>query len=39
MVLVESLHRDAGRDTNTHRFLKTCIVESTVSVSIARRNS
>ena len=37
MVLVESLHGDAGRDTNTNRFLKTCIVESTVSVDVARR--
>ncbi len=37
MVLVESLHGDAGRDANTNRFLKTCIVESTVSVDVARR--
>jgi hypothetical protein len=37
MVLVESLHGDAGRDANTHRFLKTCIIESTVSVGVARR--
>jgi hypothetical protein len=36
-VLVESLHGDAGRDTNTNRFLKTCIIESTVSVDVARR--
>ncbi len=37
MVLVESLHSDAGRDLNTHRFLKTCIIESTVTVDVARR--
>lgn len=37
MVLVESLHGDAGRDVNTNRFLKTCIIESTVSVDVARR--
>ena len=37
MVLVESLHGDAGRDANTNRFLKTCIIESTVSVGVARR--
>ena len=34
MVLVESLHGDAGRDANTHRFLKTCIIESTVNVQV-----
>jgi hypothetical protein len=37
MVLVESLHGDAGRDANTNRFPKTCIIESTVSVDVARR--
>jgi acyl transferase domain-containing protein len=37
MVLVESLHGFAGRDAITHRFLKRCIVESTVSVNVARR--
>jgi hypothetical protein len=37
MVLIESLHGDAGRDANTNRFLKTCIIESTVSVDVARR--
>jgi hypothetical protein len=37
IVLVESLHDDAGRDANTNRFLKTCIIESTVSVDVARR--
>ncbi len=37
MVLVESLHGDAGRDANANRFLKACIIESTVSVDVARR--
>lgn len=37
MVLVESLRGDAGRDATTNRFLKTCIIESTVSVDVARR--
>jgi hypothetical protein len=37
MVLVESLHGDAGRDANTNRFLKTCIIDSAVSVDVARR--
>jgi hypothetical protein len=37
MALVDSLHGDAGRDANTHCFLKTCIIESTVSVGVARR--
>jgi hypothetical protein len=37
IVLVESLFGDAGRDAGTHRFLKTCIIESTVSVNVARR--
>ncbi len=37
MVLVESLHGDAARDANTNRFLKTCIIESNVSVGVARR--
>lgn len=37
MVLVESLHGDSGRDANTNRFLKTCIVEPEVSEAIARR--
>ncbi|MGK2887554.1 MAG: hypothetical protein ACSLE8_22720 [Rhodococcus sp. (in: high G+C Gram-positive bacteria)] len=37
LVLVESLHGDAGRDADTKRFLKTCIIESTVSVNVARR--
>lgn len=34
-VLVESLNGDAGRDANTNRFLKTCIIESTASVDVA----
>lgn len=37
MVLVESLRGDAGRDANTNRFLKTCIIESNVGVDVARR--
>jgi predicted nucleic acid-binding protein len=37
IVLVESLQGDAGRDANTNRFLKTCIIESTISVDVARR--
>lgn len=37
MVLVESLHGDSGRDANTHRFLKMCIVDSWVSEKTARR--
>jgi len=37
MVLVESLQGDPGRDANTHRFLKMCFIEPTVSESTARR--
>ena len=37
MVLVESLHGDAGRDANTNRFLKSCIIEVAVSEATARR--
>ena len=37
MVLVESLHGDSGRDANTNRFLKTCIIEHDVSEATARR--
>jgi predicted nucleic acid-binding protein len=37
VVLVESLHGDAGRDANTNRFLKTCVVEPLVSEAIAGR--
>ena len=37
VVLVESLHGNSSRDANTHRFLKTCIIESRVSEALARR--
>ena len=37
VVLVESLLGDPGRDANTHRLLKTCLVETTVSERTARR--
>ncbi|MEM8620900.1 MAG: hypothetical protein AAGF73_14370 [Actinomycetota bacterium] len=37
MVLVESLQGHAGRDANPNRFLKTCIVNSEVSETTARR--
>ncbi len=37
MVLVESLHGDSGRDANTNRFLKTCIIEAEVGEATARR--
>ena len=37
MVLVESLQGDPRRDANTHRFLKMCIIEPTVSELTARR--
>lgn len=37
MVLVESLHGDPRRDANTHRFLKMCIIDASVSESTARR--
>jgi predicted nucleic acid-binding protein len=37
VVLVESLHGQAGRDANTNRFLKSCIIDATVSDSVARR--
>ncbi len=37
MVLVESLQGDPRRDANTHRFLKMCIIEPTVSGLRARR--
>lgn len=37
MVLVESLHGESGRDANTNRFLKTCIIEVQVSEAAARR--
>ena len=37
MVLVESLQGDAGRDANTNRFLKTCIIDPEVNEATARR--
>jgi len=37
VVLVESLHGDAGRDPDASRFLKTCIVDAEVSPAVARR--
>ena len=37
MVLVESLQGDSGRDANTNRFLKTCIIEPEVNEAAARR--
>jgi hypothetical protein len=37
MVLVESLQGHAGRDANTNRFLKTCIIDPEVNEATARR--
>ena len=37
VVLVESLHGNAGRDADANRFLKTCIVDAEVSPAVARR--
>lgn len=37
VVLVESLRGQAGRDANTNRFLKTCLVAETIAESLARR--
>ncbi len=37
MVLLESLQGRAGRDANTNRLLKTCILEPLVSEELARR--
>ena len=37
MVLVESLQGDPRRDANAHRFLKMCIVETSVNEQTARR--
>jgi hypothetical protein len=37
MVLVECLQGDPRRDAPDHRFVKTCNVESAVSVRVARR--
>jgi predicted nucleic acid-binding protein len=37
MVLVDSLHGTPRHDANTHRFLKMCIIDPSVSESTARR--
>jgi len=37
MVLVESLYGNDRRDANSDRFLKTCIIDSSVSATTARR--
>lgn len=37
MVLVESLYGDWGRDANTHRFLKMCLIDPAVSKPTAMR--
>ena len=37
MVLVESLHGQAGRDANVNRLLKTCVINAAVIVETARR--
>jgi len=37
VVLVESLQGHPGRDVNVNRFLKTCIIDNTVPVAVARR--
>ena len=37
MVLVESLHGDAARDAKVNRFLKTCIIQAEVPITVARR--
>ena len=37
VVLVEALHGHPGRDANTTRFLKTCVVEADVPLTLARR--
>lgn len=37
MVLVESLLGDPRRDANTHRFLKMCIIDPSVTEPMARR--
>jgi hypothetical protein len=39
VVLIECLHGHAGRDANINRFLKTCIIEGTVSEQLARRGA
>jgi hypothetical protein len=37
VVLVESLQGHSGRDANTNRFLKTCVIETVVTERTARR--
>lgn len=37
VVLVESLQGRPDRDVNVNRFIKTCIIEPTLSEAIARR--
>lgn len=37
VVLAESLQGNSSRDANTNRFLKTCVIETIVSVDVARR--
>lgn len=37
VVLVECLRGHPGRDAATNRFLKTCIIDDTVSQDLARR--
>lgn len=37
VVLVESLRARPGRDANTNRFLKTCILDDAVLAQLARR--
>ncbi|MGY9074998.1 MAG: hypothetical protein ACKVHU_18840 [Acidimicrobiales bacterium] len=36
---VESLHGNSRRDANTHRFLKTCIIELIVTEAVTRRGT
>lgn len=37
VVLIEALQGHAGRDANVNRFLKTCVIDGTVSAHLARR--
>lgn len=37
MVLIESLLGDGRRDANANRFLKTCLLQDSVSPPVARR--
>lgn len=37
VVLAESLQGNSSRNANTNRFLKTCVIETIVSVDVARR--